>query len=65
MVLYVGKRLRGEKSSSADREMPLGPYLSMAAIALVLSWPWFWPNVARPYFEIVRVLFLYLTGQET
>ncbi len=65
MAAYVGKRLRGEQSSSADREMPFGPYLSMAAVALVLSWPWSWPGVARPYFEIVRVLFLYLSGQET
>lgn len=62
LVAYVGKRLAGAKTSSADREMPLGPYLSMAAVALVLSWPWFWPGVARIYFDTFRMLLL---GQET
>ncbi len=46
LVRYVGKRVSGGKLSSTDREIPFGPYLSLAAVALVLAWPWFWPNWA-------------------
>ena len=57
LVAYLGKRLSGRQSSSADRELPFGPYLSMAAVVLLLSWPWFWPNWAKPRFELLRMLF--------
>jgi leader peptidase (prepilin peptidase)/N-methyltransferase len=65
LMLYLGKRLAGGKLSSTDREMPFGPYLSMAAVALVLSWPWLWPNWAKNYFDILRVLFWFLLEQLT
>ena len=48
LVRYLAKRLSGRKFSNADREMPFGPYLSMAAAGLVFSWPWLWPNWAKP-----------------
>src|SRR5262249_35923934 len=50
LMVYFGKRLQGLPASSADREIPFGPYLSMAAIALLISWPWLWPAWARNFF---------------
>jgi leader peptidase (prepilin peptidase)/N-methyltransferase len=55
--IYVGKRLSGRRATSADREIPFGPYLSMAAVALLLSWPWLWPGWARQQFKILGILF--------
>lgn len=57
MIVYIGKRLSGRPSSSADREIPFGPYLSMAALVLLLTWTWFWPGWAKPRFDILSVLF--------
>ncbi len=62
IVLLVVKWLSGRKLSVADRELPFGPYLSMAAATLMLGWPWIWPGWARGYFETLRVVFLFLTG---
>lgn len=56
-IVYLGKRLSGRPSSSADREIPYGPYLSMAAVALLLSWSWLWDNWAKERFEILSILF--------
>jgi leader peptidase (prepilin peptidase)/N-methyltransferase len=55
-IMYLGKRLTGKKTTVADREMPFGPYLSMAALALLLSWPWFWPGWAAERFALVGML---------
>jgi leader peptidase (prepilin peptidase)/N-methyltransferase len=63
LALYVGKHLTGGKLSSTDREIPFGPYLSMAAVALIFSWPWLWPNWARNNFATLRVLFWFLVEQ--
>ncbi len=63
-VAYLGKLLSGRKLTSADREIPFGPYLSMAAVTLVFSWRWFWPGWARSYFEISRMLFWWILGLE-
>jgi leader peptidase (prepilin peptidase)/N-methyltransferase len=63
LVLYVGKRLSGRELSSTDREIPFGPYLSMAAVALVFSWPWLWPHWAKSYFETLNMLFWFLLSQ--
>jgi leader peptidase (prepilin peptidase)/N-methyltransferase len=57
LVVYVGKRVSGRKLSSADREIPFGPYLSMAAVLLVIAWPWLWPRWARGYFKEIGFLF--------
>jgi leader peptidase (prepilin peptidase) / N-methyltransferase len=58
LIKYMGKRIAGQKTSSADRELPYGPYLSMAALSLMLSWPWLWPGAARSYFQMLRALIL-------
>ena len=57
LFVYLGKRLSGRRASSADREIPFGPYLSMAAVGLLLSWPWLWPGWAKNYFTIIPMLF--------
>lgn len=53
LLVFLGKKLSGKQATSADREIPFGPYLSMAALALLLSWPWFWPGWAKPRFDIL------------
>jgi leader peptidase (prepilin peptidase)/N-methyltransferase len=62
LSVYLRKRLRGQKLSSADRELPFGPYLSMGAVALVLTWPWFWPGWARMQFGTIGWLFWRMLG---
>ena len=62
LVKYIGKRLAGVQSSSADREIPAGPYLSMAATFLVFTWPWLWPHWAKGLFETLRVVFWWMLG---
>ena len=59
---WIKKRLTGAKSSSADRELPFGPYLSMAAVFLVLTWPVLWAGWAKGLFATLRVLFWMMFG---
>ncbi len=59
---YLKKWARGQKLSTADRELPFGPYLSMGAVALVLSWPWIWRDYLRFYFATLGWLFWHLLG---
>jgi leader peptidase (prepilin peptidase)/N-methyltransferase len=60
LARIAGKWLTGSKTTAADHEMPFGPYLSMAALTLVLSWPWLWNGWAKGFFtllvEVVRFL---------
>ncbi len=56
IVVYFGKLVSGRKATSADREIPFGPYLSMAALLMLLSWPWFWPGWAKNYFNILHMI---------
>jgi len=65
LAIYIGKRVRGRKYRSTDREIPFGPYLSLAALALLFSWGWSWPGFAKYYFDTFSVLFWVLTGQES
>ncbi|MDR3619183.1 MAG: prepilin peptidase [Paludisphaera borealis] len=62
LTTYLQKRLRGGQLSSADREIPFGPYLSMAAVALLLSWNWLWPYWAGDLFEMYRTVFWLMLG---
>ncbi|MDG3003641.1 prepilin peptidase [Paludisphaera mucosa] len=62
LTLYVGKRLAGAESSSADREIPAGPYLSMAAAFLLFSWRWLWPLWAKNLFEMLHAIFWWMLG---
>jgi leader peptidase (prepilin peptidase)/N-methyltransferase len=59
---YVRKWIRGGKLSSADRELPFGPYLSMGALALILSWSWLWRDWASVQFATLGWLFWHLLG---
>jgi leader peptidase (prepilin peptidase)/N-methyltransferase len=62
VVKLVGKRLAGRKIASVDHELPYGPYLSMAAAMLMLSWPWLWKSWAHAYFDQLRMVFWFLLG---
>lgn len=57
----VIKRLRdlvtGRQSANNIKEMPFGPYLSMAAILTFLTWPFLWRFWAADLFEAFRVVF--------
>ena len=64
MTIYLGKRVRGRKYPSTDRELPFGPFLSMAAVTLMLSWGWSWPRFSKYYFDTFSVVFWFLAGQE-
>lgn len=61
---YLEKRLRGASVSSVDREMPFGPYLSMAAATLVLFWPRIWEGWAKELFRSLRIVFWFLVAGE-
>ena len=58
VVRMILNLVRGVKNSRADHEMPFGPYLSMAAIFTLLTWPWLWKNWASTIFEAFGMLFL-------
>ena len=58
MLLFVAKYLTGKRSSAADREIPFGPYLSMAALSLMLSWQWLWRVWAKELFAQLRMVIL-------
>ena len=64
LAAYLAKRVTGRKSSSNDREMPFGPYLSVAALILMTSWPWSWPGILKPYFETIFMLFWFVSGRD-
>jgi leader peptidase (prepilin peptidase)/N-methyltransferase len=62
LLRYLEKRLQGTQLSSADREIPFGPYLSMAATALMLSWRWLWPFWAKGLFDTFHAVFWMMLG---
>jgi leader peptidase (prepilin peptidase) / N-methyltransferase len=62
LITYFQKRFRGGQLSSSDREMPLGPYLSMAAATLLFVWPVFWVKWAATYFSTLSMIFWSLLG---
>lgn len=62
MGLYWKKRWGGHQLSSSDREIPFGPYLSMAATSLLLLWHWLWPGWARGLFGTLYVVFWWMLG---
>jgi leader peptidase (prepilin peptidase) / N-methyltransferase len=62
LVRYLRKWLAGAQLSSSDREIPLGPYLSMAAALLFFSWPWVWPFCSRNLFFPLYVIFWWMLG---
>jgi leader peptidase (prepilin peptidase)/N-methyltransferase len=62
LVRLVAKWLRGGKLTTKDRELAFGPYLSMAAVALVLSWPWLWPAWGRSFFQTLLAVGRFILG---
>jgi leader peptidase (prepilin peptidase)/N-methyltransferase len=58
----VTKWARGGQLSVRDRELPFGPYLSMAAVTVVLTWPWLWRHWAKGLFQTVYMLFWWIWG---
>jgi leader peptidase (prepilin peptidase)/N-methyltransferase len=63
LIPYLVKRLTGRQWNPSDREIPLGPFLSMAAVTLLLFWHWAWPRVFAPYYDIFAWLVRDLLGQ--
>ena len=62
LVGLIGKWISGRSISGADREIPFGPYLSMAALLLLFTWPRLWPGWARPFFESLASAAWFLMG---
>lgn len=56
------KLIRRAELSSTDRELPFGPFLSMAAITLLLSWPWLWKGWAETFFKTLFEVVKFLLG---
>ena len=52
----LARWFRGTKSPAAAHEMPFGPYLSMAALFLLLGWPRLWAGWAGPMFGALGAL---------
>jgi leader peptidase (prepilin peptidase)/N-methyltransferase len=62
LLTYLRKRLGGGQLSSSDREMPYGPYLSMAAAVLLFAWPYVWKGWAEGLFGALHDVFWWLLG---
>jgi leader peptidase (prepilin peptidase)/N-methyltransferase len=62
LAVYLAKRITGRKYRPSDREMPFGPYLSIAALVLMMAWPWAWPGALKFYFDTISVLFWFVLG---
>lgn len=65
LAALFGKFLTGRKISGADRELPFGPYLSLAALSLLLSWPWLWSSWARGLFATLGELAWFVLGMDS
>lgn len=64
IVKTVKKLWNRHAIHSTDRELPFGPYLSMAAVVLMFAWGWVWPNRLEIYFNYLHVVGLYLLGYD-
>ncbi len=64
LVRLLGKMIAGRKISGTDREIPFGPYLSLAALTLMLGWPWLWTGWAKNLFATIKDVILFLLGRE-
>jgi leader peptidase (prepilin peptidase)/N-methyltransferase len=63
LLTILRKRLAGAKSTTADHEIPLGPYLSMAATFLLFAWPYFWNGWAAGLFRELNSIFWWIVFQ--
>jgi leader peptidase (prepilin peptidase) / N-methyltransferase len=62
LLKLVKKWMSGGQLSSADRELPYGPYLSMAAAILFFLWRPLWRGWAGGLFRMLFVIFWWLLG---
>ncbi|MGO9471376.1 MAG: prepilin peptidase [Isosphaeraceae bacterium] len=62
LLKLIRKWLSGGQLSGSDRELAYGPYLSMAAVAVLLAWPWLWRNWAKGLFQTLHMLFWWFWG---
>lgn len=63
LLTILRKRLAGTKSTTADHEIPLGPYLSMAATFLLFAWPYVWNGWAAGLFRELYSIFWWIVSQ--
>lgn len=63
LIRLLVKWLARRTIIGADRELPFGPYLSLAAVSLVLAWPRLWPGWAKPLFAMFADIFGWLLGR--
>src|SRR5262249_31165650 len=62
LINKIKKWMQGRQLTSLDREMPFGPYLSMAAAALLFLWPKLWKGWALGLFDAIYVIFWSMLG---
>jgi leader peptidase (prepilin peptidase)/N-methyltransferase len=62
IVNKIKKWIQGRQLSTSDREMPFGPYLSIAAASLFFLWPKLWRGWALGLFDTVYVIFWWMWG---
>jgi len=65
LLRKVRKRLSGKQLTSADSELPYGPYLSMAAAGLLFLWPWLYRVWAGNFFRTLYVIFWWMLNIDT
>ena len=64
LVSYLRKRATGREWNASDREIPLGPFLALAAATLYLAWFWVWPGFLKPRFLMVESILGLLPGED-
>lgn len=57
LAKLILRKMAGQQTTQADREMPFGPYLSMGAVFTFVSWPWLWKFWAEELFTAFSVIF--------
>jgi leader peptidase (prepilin peptidase)/N-methyltransferase len=62
-VRIVVKKLARRPIAGSDREIPFGPYLSLAAVLLVLAWPRIWSGWARGVFATMADVIGWMMGR--
>ncbi len=64
IAVLVAKLLTGARRRQSDDELAFGPYLSLAAVILMLCWRIVWLGAAQTYFEGFYVVFWYMLGYD-
>jgi leader peptidase (prepilin peptidase)/N-methyltransferase len=56
IVLKARSWFSGKKRDLTLGEIPFGPWLSLAAILLLLSWRWIWPHWLEPQYSAISLI---------